>query len=118
MELNNLFENLTLNQNLLFFALIAGILIDFATGIAKAYKKDKRISSSKLRDGGFKKIGILLTVIICFGLSALFSDTKHIIANAAMCYYVYTEIISILENLKELGIPRPPVLLNLLGKEH
>lgn len=68
-QLQNLFNGLTLNVNLLTWAVVLGILLDFATGIAKGYKTDGRVSSSKLRDGGFKKAGIVLVVLLAYGLS-------------------------------------------------
>ena len=115
--LQNLFEGFTLNTNLLTVALACGIVLDFATGIFKGYRKDGKISSSKLRDGGFKKMGIMLVVVMSYGLSVLFTDVKHLIFNGVQAYYVYTELVSIIENLNTLGIPLPKVIKNIVGKE-
>lgn len=115
---SKLFGDFTINFNLLWIALISGIILDFITGIMKAYKKDGRILSSKLRDGGFKKCGIILVCIMSLGLSELFSDTYFIISNGVLCYYVYTEIVSVTENLNALGVPLPPILSKILGKDN
>ena len=104
-----LFGDFTINFNLLWIALFCGIVLDFVTGIAKAYKKDGKICSSKLRDGGFKKCGIVVVSVISFGLSEIFND------NSVLCYYIYTELISILENLDVLGVPIPPIFKKLMG---
>lgn len=113
--LNNLFEGLHVNVGLLTYALLIGIVIDFATGIVKGYKVNGKIYSSKLRDGGFKKAGVVLVVLIAYGLSMLFNDTNHIIFNGVQAYYVYTELVSILENLDEIGIHMPAVLKKIIG---
>ena len=115
--LENIFEGFTLNTNLLTYALLIGIVSDFATGIFKGYKADGEIISQKLRDGGFKKAGIIFVVIMAYGLSMLFGDTSHIIFNSVQAYYVYTELVSILENLAAVGVPLPKILRNILGNK-
>ena len=114
--LQNLFEGFALNTNLLTYALLIGIAVDFATGIIKAYKSSGRLSSSKLRDGGFKKAGIILVVVLSYGLSMLFTDTAHVIFNGVQAYYVYTELVSVLENISEMGVAMPKILLRIFGR--
>ena len=115
--LENIFEGFTLNTNLLTYAVMLGIVADFVTGIVKGYKADGEIISKKLRDGGFKKAGIVFVVIMAYGLSVLFGDRSHIIFNSVQAYYVYTELVSILENLLAVGVPLPRVLKNVLGNK-
>ncbi len=114
-ELTALFEGFSLNVNLLWYAMGALMLCDVITGIAKAYKKGNRVSSSKLRDGGFKKCGMIAVSLLCVGIGKLFGDDNHIIANGAAAYYVYTELVSIVENLIELDVPLPPVIRKIAG---
>lgn len=114
-ELAGLFEGFNLNVNLLWYALGAFMLCDFVTGIAKAYKKGNAVSSSKLRDGGFKKCGMIAVSLLCVGIGELFGDKNHLIANGAAAYYVYTELVSIIENLIELEVPLPPVIQKIAG---
>ena len=98
-------------------AVLIGIVLDFATGIAKGYKADHKVSSSKLRDGGFKKAGIVLVIFLAYGLSVLLGDTSHLIFNSVQLYYLYTELVSIIENLVALGVDAPPWLRKLLGEK-
>ena len=98
-------------------AVLIGIVLDFATGIAKGYKADHKVSSSKLRDGGFKKAGIVLVIFLAYGLSVLFGDTSQLIFNSVQLYYLYTELVSIIENLVALGVDAPPWLRKLLGEK-
>lgn len=116
-ELMELFEGFSVNTNLLWYAMGALMVCDFVTGIAKAYKKGNRVSSSKLRDGGFKKCGMIAVSLLCVGISELFGDENHIIANGAAAYYVYTELVSIVENLIELEVPLPPVISRIAGSD-
>lgn len=115
--LEHLFEGMSVNYGVLLWVVLAFIVADFVTGIMKAYKKDRRVNSSKLRDGGFKKSGIIFVIILGYVLSVLFSDENFVIYHAVQAYYIYTELISILENLEELGVRLPKILENILGKK-
>lgn len=81
-------------------------LIDFITGFIKALRL-KQVSSSKMRDGMFKKVGFILCYIIAIvidkygylvGFSLTFSILPVIIA-----YAVVTELVSILENISKIN---------------
>lgn len=115
-ELMSLFQGFSVNVNLLWYALGILMVCDFGTGIAKAYKIDNEVSSSKLRDGGFKKCGMVAVAMLGIGLSHLFGDTRFLIANGIVAYYVYTELVSVVENLGALGVPLPPLIKNIAGK--
>lgn len=116
-ELMGLFQGFQVNINLLWYALGLLMVCDFATGIAKAYKTDRQVSSSKLRDGGFKKCGMIAVAVLGIGLSHLFGDTKFLIANGIVAYYVYTELVSVVENLGALGVPLPPGIAQITGNK-
>ncbi len=113
-ELKTLFQGYTVNVGFLGYALCILIVADLITGIVKGYLKDG-ILSSKLRDGGFKKCGVLLVVALSRALGLLLSDTAGVLANGVMAYYVYTELVSVFENLNALGVPLPPILKQILG---
>ncbi len=114
-ELAKIFDGFCADMNLLWYALGVLVISDFATGICKAYKKCGGVSSSRLRDGGFKKAGILLVSLLGYGMSVLFSDDNMIIANGIISYYIYTELVSVIENLSELGVPLPPIIEKIRG---
>lgn len=82
-------------------------VIDFISGIIAGYKKDGKLISTKMRDGLFKKCGFILCYI--FGYSLNFAQHKigldiNINILPGVCIYViFTEIISIIENINILN---------------
>lgn len=115
-ELQNLFQGCSINVGFLGYALCILMVADLVTGIVKGYKTSG-IVSAKLRDGGFKKCGVLAVVAVSYALGILLNDENHLIVNGVMAYYVYTEIVSVFENLNDLNIPLPPILKNILGRK-
>lgn len=113
-ELKTLFAGYSINIGFLGYALCILIVADLLTGIVKGYLKDG-VLSSKLRDGGFKKCGVLLVVALSHALGILLSDAAGVLPNGVMAYYIYTELISVFENLDALGVPLPPILRQILG---
>lgn len=79
--------------------------IDIITGITNAWIK-KELDSSVLRKGLGKKLGEISAILIGeifvagFGLTTLVADGISI-------YIIVMELISICENLEELGVPIP-----------
>lgn len=114
-EIAEMFEGLSVNMNLLWYALGIMVVLDFATGICKAYKNYGGVSSSRLRDGGFKKAGIVVVSVLGYGISVFLCDDKMIISNAILSYYIYTELVSVIENISELGVPLPPIVEKIRG---
>lgn len=115
--LEQLFSGMSINYGVLLWVVTAFIFADFATGILRAYKNDGRVNSSKLRNGGFKKCGIVFVIMLGYVLSLTFNDSNFVIYHAVQAYYIYTELVSILENLEDLGVKLPKILEKILGKK-
>lgn len=87
--------------------------IDIITGITNAWINNK-IDSSILRKGLGKKIGEITAILIGeifvagFGLTSLVADGISI-------YIIIMELISICENLEELGVPIPKFIKKALA---
>lgn len=87
------------------FALAFNV-IDLLTGITYAAKK-KKLTSSKLRDGLFKKVGF----VACYFLGFLIDAYGYLIGfnigvkvlNGILLYSVLTEIVSIAENICKIN---------------
>lgn len=115
--LEQLFEGMSINYGMLMCVVVTFIVADFVTGIFRAYKNDGRVNSSKLRNGGFKKCGIIFVIMLGYVLSVTFNDSNFVIYHSVQAYYIYTELVSILENLDDLGVKLPKILEKILGKK-
>lgn len=103
--------------------LVACNLIDYATGILASKFRGQEISSYKGMKGITKKIGMWLLVLVGaimdklivysvaqLGLVCPFS---FMIAAVVTIWIICNEIISILENLKDMEVPLPGFLFEL-----
>ena len=104
------------------FLLVGCNLIDYVTGLVAAkYRQDGGISSYKSIRGIFKKIGMWLLIIVgafmdiliqyaveCVGLGL---TVPFVVATVVAVWLVVNEIISILENLMDIGVNMPPFLM-------
>lgn len=81
------------------------MLCDVVSGLAKAYVQ-KNVISHKMRSGIIKKCGemmiILLTALVVYSV-----QWPHQIIAIVSVYMILMEIISIMENLDEIGVPIP-----------
>lgn len=107
------------------FLLVGCNLIDYATGLVAAkYRQDGGISSYKSIRGIFKKIGMWLLIIVgsfmdiliqyaveCMGLGL---TVPFVVATVVAVWLVVNEIISILENLIDIGVNMPPFLMPIV----
>ena len=107
------------------FLLVGCNLIDYTTGLVAAkYRQDGGISSYKSIRGIFKKIGMWLLIIVgafmdiliqyaveCIGLGL---TVPFVVATIVAVWLVVNEIISILENLIDIGVKMPPFLMPIV----
>lgn len=101
------------------------ILIDLICGLitAAVFKKSPKtdsggLSSNEMRKGVFKKVGILIIVVVAHQIDLLL----HIdyIMYAVKISLIIEEILSIVENIGLMGIPIPSVIasaIDLLNKK-
>ena len=104
-----IFEN-----NKLFILLAILILLDIITGVIGGII-NKKINSKKWRNGGFKKI-LIIVVVISSRIFDIFYFTNDILYNVTVCYYIINEMISITENANKCGLPIPKKLVNILSE--
>lgn len=81
------------------------MIADIVSGLAKAYVQ-KNIISHKMRSGIIKKCGemmiIVLTAVVVYSV-----QWPHQIIAVVSVHMILMEIISIMENLDEIGVPIP-----------
>ena len=85
--------------------LIIAIVLDYVSGIIKAFNS-KQLSSKIGFKGILKKIGILVLVMLAVLVDRVSGNTGAI-RTLVIYYFVANEGLSILENLGEAGIPIP-----------
>lgn len=92
--------------------LIIAIVLDYISGIIKAFNT-KQLSSKIGFKGILKKIGILVLVMLAVLVDRVGGNTGAI-RTLVIYYFVANEGLSILENLGEAGIPIPNVIKKAL----
>lgn len=100
--------------------LIVFMSADFLCGLilAGVFKKSKKSETGRLESdagikGIFKKVGILISIIIGVHLDMLLGY-EVAIRNALIFYFVAIEGISIAENLALMGVPMPKFIIDML----
>lgn len=91
------------------------IVIDYLTGLMKAYK-DKELSSSVGFIGFLRKAAIFLVVIIATKLDVIIALENPIFRTMTVLFYTANEGISITENIALLGVPLPQGIVDALKK--
>lgn len=92
--------------------LIVAIVLDYVSGMIKAYNK-KQLSSKIGFSGILKKIGILILVMLSVLVDRVTGNTGAI-RTLVIYYFVANEGLSVLENLSESGIPIPTAIKKAL----
>ena len=92
--------------------LIIAIILDYISGIIKAFNT-KQLSSKIGFKGILKKIGILVLVMLAVLVDRVGGNTGAI-RTLVIYYFVANEGLSILENLGEAGIPIPNAIKKAL----
>lgn len=103
--------------------LIACNIIDYITGLCAAKYRSEAISSYKSFRGIAKKICMWLLVAIgamldwllsyAVGTAGISIGLNFVVASVAAVWLIANEIISILENIRDIGTPLPPFLLRI-----
>lgn len=97
-------------------------VIDYITGLfAAKYRQDGGISSYKSIKGIIKKVCMWLLVVVGAWIDILINYTIHtagvelalpfVVATVVAVWLVVNEIISILENMIDIGVDMPPFLM-------
>ena len=98
--------------------LLIAIVLDYLTGVIKAYVK-KELSSEVGLKGILKKVGVLIVVMLGVLVDRVTGETGAV-RTLVIYYFVANEGLSIIENLGAAGVPIPAKLkkaLKALKKE-
>lgn len=92
--------------------LIVAIILDYLSGVIKAYVT-KELSSKIGFKGLIKKVGVLVIVMLSVIVDQITGSTGAI-RTLVIYYFVANEGLSILENLAQAGVPVPNSIKNAL----
>lgn len=106
-------ENIAIE--ILFILFFAEIIVDFILGIVVA-AKERRLKSSRCRDGLFKSLGEI-TVLIMFMFVSKFVPGIDALLYFFIPSFIFKELLSILANLSLLDVYIPLKLVNALEEE-
>lgn len=105
--------------------LFACNIIDYATGICAAGYRKENISSYRSFRGIAKKICMWLLIAVGAMLDILLKYAaenvgislggEYIAGSLAAVWLIANEVISILENIRDIGTPLPPFLMTIAG---
>ena len=108
------------------YVLVACNVIDYITGITAAGVQKQQISSYKGIVGIAKKVfmwllivvGVFVDVMLQYMFNSLNIPIAlpFIVGCIVACWLVFNELISILENLNDIGVPMPPFLMPIVKK--
>lgn len=93
--------------------LLMFMVIDYATGLMKAYK-NKELSSKVGWDGLMKKVGSMLAVIIAHQMDKIDPTGTQMFRNAVITFFIANEGVSLVENLALIGVPVPSIMKRAL----
>lgn len=107
------------------FLLVGCNIVDYITGLCAArYRQDKEISSYKSIRGITKKvcmwllvlIGSFVDILIQYAIDCTGTEITipFVVATVVAVWLVANEIISILENMLDIGVTMPPFLMPIV----
>lgn len=95
--------------NIILGILITVIVCDYISGIMSA-AKSKTLNSAVGWAGLLKKAATVLIVVVAHQIDIALGNSGDIIRNITALFYISNELLSIFENVGELGVPLPTVL--------
>ena len=108
------------------YILVACNVIDYVTGITAACVRKEQVSSYKGILGIAKKVFMYLLIVIGVFVDVMLQfmfnnlnipiSLPFIVGCIVACWLVLNEMLSILENLNDIGVPMPPFLMPLVER--
>ncbi|WP_274649829.1 phage holin family protein [Paenibacillus humicola] len=94
--------------------LLVAMAIDYITGVTAAISQKEGLSSIVGAMGLAKKGIMLLVILLAHRIDLLLGLQNDLAMGAAVYFYLANELISITENLGQIGVPLPDRLRGLI----
>ncbi|MBE5818846.1 MAG: phage holin family protein [Clostridiales bacterium] len=91
------------------------IVCDYVSGVFLAIKTGT-LNSAVGRSGIMKKAATLLVVVIAHQVDIALGNDENIVRNITALFYISNELLSILENAGNIGVPLPKFLIEACEK--
>lgn len=101
------------NELWVLFIPLGLMAIDIITGVIKAWAQND-FQSSIMRAGLAKKAGEV-TILVVGELVSYGLNLPEVVMNGASFYIIFMEVMSILENLDDLGVPIPKFVKDVIN---
>lgn len=98
-----------------FQVFILCVVLDIITGVLKGLIAEKGFSSKRMRQGFATKFGYLIIVVLATQFDKLMPEELPVIRTLVIYFYVAVEASSIVENLAQMGVPIPQVIIDRLS---
>ena len=100
--------------------LIIAMVLDYISGIIKSYETNT-LSSKVGAKGIIKKFSYFLVIVISFIIDFILCNYTlneidlyyPVVSEIIIAWFVINEVISILENVSEIGVPLPKFIINI-----
>ena len=114
MDIGNIIKEIHF-ANMLWLLLIpvAMMAIDIVTGLINAWATNS-FQSARMRTGLAKKCGEIIIILIGMMFTYGMNLPKYILTGIAI-YIIFMELMSVMENLKKLGVPIPAFISKVLN---
>lgn len=114
MDIGNIIKEIHF-ANMLWLLLIpvAMMAIDIVTGLINAWATNS-FQSARMRTGLAKKCGEIIIILIGMMFTYGMNLPRYILTGIAV-YIIFMELMSVMENLKKLGVPIPAFISKVLN---
>lgn len=104
--------------------MVACNVIDYLTGMIAAHERGERITSGKGLSGIIKKVCLWLLVVVGSIVDSMITYATEqaglnfrmsfLVACVVVIWIICNEVISILENMSDIGVPMPKFLMKIV----
>jgi toxin secretion/phage lysis holin len=105
------------SNHAIYIAPIVCIFIDIITGLIKSIFVNKNFKTSIMRKGLGKKYSEVAALFTC-GLLSYLMGVDNMLLNASSMFIVLMEVLSMLENWCDMGLPLPKAFIKYIRDIH
>lgn len=90
------------------------MVLDMLTGVFKGFVQSD-FSSKRMREGFVTKFGYIIVIVLATQIDTLLPQDMPLLRTVAIWFYIFVEGSSVIENLAQMGVPIPQVIVDRLA---